>query len=292
MEDLSVLLKENGITPVHDSIELIRQLAPIKNKKKLDIILIVISRIKSGDDKFNEYTFDIKELVEIYNKANPSAENSRKSIEETIDNLMNIKNVFIDKDGKTIKFIWFPTATISEDKTTVTLEINKVLSKYLLQTDNIVVYQLEQILKLGFKSAMLYRWAYTYKDYYKKYSKEVEIEMSKLQDMFVMNKDYPARVFNDKYLNPAIKEINDLTDLNISYRTKRKSKTNPETKIVFTITCDYEKPIPKPQKTLTPTQREANKERSKAMWQENLQMKRKIAELEAQLAKSKEKEVV
>lgn len=285
MEDLSVLLKENGITPVHDSIELIRQLAPIKNKKELDIILIVISRIKSGDNKFNEYTFNVKELVEIYNKTNPSAENSRKSIEETIDNLMNIRNVFIDKDGKTIKFIWFPTATVSKDKTTVTLEINKVLSKYLLQTDNIVIYQLEQILKLSFRSAMLYRWAYTYKDYYKKYSKEVEIELSKLQEMFVMNKDYPARVFNDKYLNPAVKEINDLTDLNISYRTKRKSKANPETKIVFTITCDYEKPVPKPKKQLTPAQIEANKEKSKAMWQENQEMKRRLALFEEKFGK-------
>ena len=93
---------------------------------------------------------------------------------------------------------------------------------------------------------------------------------------FFYGKDIITSEFIKKIDSSLIK-INEKTNINASYEKIKEGNTIVA--LEFTIENKYIKQ----KRERTEAQIEADKERSKEMWQENLEMKKKIAELEAQL---------
>ena len=178
------------------------------NQQKL--IAYIVSKIRPTDTELMKYEISIQDfcLVCGIDKTYFYSE-----IKEIIDNLDN-KAFWVETKEKIFKFRWFSEVEIIKGSGKVNLLLNSNIKKYLLQLhENFTQYELYNILALkGKYSIRLYEWFKSYS-----FKKEEQVEIDKLKYILEAEnyKDYKS--FRRRVLEPAIKEINEYTDLEVSF---------------------------------------------------------------------------
>lgn len=172
------------------------------------------------DKEFEEFTFDIDEFA---NAIGSIGGNSYRVIKNSIKSLRD-KSAWKEVPSEThpgemkeVLISWVDVAEI--DGNIIKLKLNSYLAPYLLQVD-------KGYFQSKFKYTALAKRKYTIPLYellkswekvedHKKIFELVELR----QYMDVLNKTYDNfGAFRQKVLEPAVKEINEITDLNVSYK--------------------------------------------------------------------------
>lgn len=266
-------------------------------KKQLDLIMCIISMVRKEDDHFYTYVIPLKELKKIICPSNPRTIEVKEVLKKSVKGLKKACFTIQDENSDTY-YSWIEMARLDWKKETLTIRLSEDVAQFYLRLqDHFLVYQLENILKLStITQTRIYQWAYSKKDF----KNDVSITVEDAKEFFGC-KNVRTVDFTRKYLEPALKVINDRTDLNIKYEKVKADKQYKQkiTSLKFTIECDYQKP----KKVRTLSQQKNDKEKSLAMWKENkfldeknteliqekIRMQEEIEKLKEENAKLKEK---
>ena len=190
--------------------ELIRKARYNLTVNQQKIIAYIISKIKPTDEEFTKYEISVQDFCDVcgIDKVYFYSE-----IKEIIDNLDN-KAFWVETNEKFFKFRWFSEVEIIKGSGKVNLLLNSNIKKYLLQLqESFTQYELYNILALkGKYSIRLYEWFKSYS-----FLKEKTVAIDKIKHILDAENYTEYKAFRRRVIEPAIKEINEYTDLEVNY---------------------------------------------------------------------------
>ena len=198
------------------------------------LIFIVIAQIRMEDEDFKDYKVHLKDIEE---KA--GALQNRREINRFARTLMS-KTFTIEEENGDRTLSWFSSILRLKNESALLVRFDPALKPYLLQ------------LKENFTKALLsvvlrFKHKYTLQMYLlikSRISKTLEIEIDKLADILNVPKSY-RRNFHDFWryvIEPAIREIDDVSDLKIEEIKKLNAKYSKKIeKIVIKAKSKYAK---------------------------------------------------
>lgn len=185
------------------------------------IVLFLISKIKPTDTDFQEYTFSIKDFCEacmLENLGGKDYEEVKEAIKNIADQSLWVKM----DDGRETLLRWIEKANIEAGM--IRIRLDNDLKPYLLQLQrNYTTYEL--IFTLGFKSKYTIR-LYELIQSLHFYEDENYSHIFKVADLMKLlgAENYQTySAFRERVLDPAIKEINAVSDKSISYEVAEKA---------------------------------------------------------------------
>ena len=198
--------------------ELIRNTRYSLTEKEQKIVIYLMSLIARDDDSLNEIKLSISEFCHIVGINNSG--NNYIKVKNAIQGIAD-KSWWINTDKKDILFRWIDTAIIEKNSGIITVKLSQSLKPYLIQLkEDFTKYELINVLMLrGKYTIRLYELLKSYL-----WLGEWTIELDKLKEIIQCFKYEEYKEFNRNVISYAIKEINDCTDLQISYETKRKGR--------------------------------------------------------------------
>lgn len=245
-------------------------------KRQMDLIYAVISLVKPDDNRFTEYHISYKAIGEIFNPTNPFCEVTIKDIEKAVKGIMN-KSFQMEDDEEIIFYHYVETARLNKKDKSLKFKLNDEVQQFYLQLQKgkYTSFLLKDILALSTSFQMnLFRWLACNSGFDNAIPISIEDAVIHFNGKEIQTKHLIEKI------DSALKKINEKTSINASYEKIKTGRTI--TSLKFSIDNKY---IKKAKKSLTPAQIEANKEKSKEMWQENQEMKRRLALFEEKFGK-------
>ena len=170
------------------------------------LILAIVSLIDSIDgSSFETYELKATEFAELLGVDNP-----HYSYLQRITKKLMTRVIEIEDDNKLTQLHWVESCTYLKNTGTVRIRISKELSPYLLQLKkHFTKYQISNILKMKSKySIRLYEILKS-----NQFKRKFSISMNELREMMKLDGYDRFSNFNQKVLKPALKEINNQTDI-------------------------------------------------------------------------------
>lgn len=204
------------------------------------IMFFLTSRIQPDDKDFEEYTFKIVDFCRVCgldSVGGHSYEIIKDSVQALADKSVWVKKNDDEKDDTEILLRFIDKAEISKESGTIKVVISDDMKPYLLQLrKNYTSFELLYTLRFKKKaSPRLYEILKSrHYDKLKPYIYEIEVEQ--LRELLNADdketyKEY--RYFNKMVIKPAVKEINEQTDITVTYTPKRNGKSIES--LIFTI---------------------------------------------------------
>lgn len=204
------------------------------------IMFFLTSRIQPDDKDFEEYTFKIVDFCRVCgldSVGGHSYEIIKDSVQALADKSVWVKKNDDEKDDTEILLRFIEKAEISKESGTIKIIISDDMKPYLLQLrKNYTSFELLYTLRFKRKaSPRLYEILKSrHYDILKPYVYEIEVEQ--LRELLNADdketyKEY--RYFNKMVIKPAVKEINEQTDITVTYTPKRNGKSIES--LIFTI---------------------------------------------------------
>ena len=203
-------LREYKVVKSNDLIQKSRFELSLQEQK---IIMCLVSKIKPDDKDFEEYEFEIREFCKLCGIDYDNGKNY-KNIKDAIKKLSD-KSLWVTLDtGTEVLLRWINEASISKKSGVIKIRLHNVMKPYLLELRaRFTQYGLIYI--LGMKSQYAVRLYELLKSY--EYKGRWTIEIDKLKRL-LFAENYRRYVdFKRKALEIALREINDLSDIYISY---------------------------------------------------------------------------
>lgn len=228
-------MKDNYIVAQGNYLVEARHNNPLSAREQ-KIILTMVSMIQPVDEDFKDYRISIKEFSEMLGLEGSAKYTELKSITK---NLMSKSIEIPQEDGGWLLANWISSAEYKKGEGVIALSFSPKLKPYLLQLKQYTSYKLSNILSLNSTYSirlyeLLKKWSFL-----GKWESPVEEIREKLG---AVTKSYSLYGnFKNKILLPAIKELNEHTDLSISFREIKKGRS--VNRIEFTIRHVPEKEI-------------------------------------------------
>lgn len=200
------------------------------------IILYLIAKIKPENTDLLLYEFDIKEFCEVCGIYIESGKNY-SMLKDTIANLCNkFVWVTLDNGDKTI-LRWIERPFINENSGIIKIKLDELMKPYLLDIkQKFTVYSLYFTLAMKSKySIRLYEILKSYE-----YQKEVSFEIEDLKKMLSAETYELFGHFKDKVLKIAMKEINELSDITVTYELEKDGRKFSKIKFMITLKTDID----------------------------------------------------
>lgn len=199
------------------------------------IVLFLISKIKPTDEEFKTYEFSIADFCRVCGIDETSGGNYqsiRKAVKEISD-----KSVWIELNDEldSIALVrWIESPIFHRNNGTITLRLNENLKPYLLQLKkNFTQYQLLWTLQFKCKySIRLYELIKSYM-YEPELVSEKVFEIDQLKQMLNCENHKTYFNFNTRALEPAVKEITEKSNIELSYEPIKTGKTITHIKFTF-----------------------------------------------------------
>lgn len=178
----------------------------------------IISMIKPTDNELKEYSIRVDDFCDLIGTDKNHFYDEFKCMIEDFD---NAKSFWVETDEEIFKFYWLSDARYIKGKGTLQVTLARTLREYLLQlSENFTQYELYNILAL--KSKYSIRLFELFKSYAYQHKREFDVDYLK-ELLFATNYTNFAD-FEKRVLKPAITEINEYTELSISYEKIKKGK--------------------------------------------------------------------
>ncbi len=203
------------------------------------IVLYLISKIQPNDDKFREYEFSIPEFCQICGidyKSGKNYSDLKEQIKEIAD-----KSVWVtlrDEEGNEKETLvrWVERPYICKSEGVIRIKLDEYMKPFLLHIkEHYTQYQLIYTLRMKSKySLRLYELIMSF--FYNKditYSRYFTVE--ELRKRLDAEKYTRFCNFHNKVIKPAVEEINQYTDLNLSYRQIQKGNKTVVIEFTFSI---------------------------------------------------------
>ena len=179
------------------------------------IILRLIQLIKPTDKKFTEYEFSLSDYCQLCNIGISGKNYS--NIKRSIDNLSN-KSFWITIDGITTQCRWINKAKINTETGKISLRLDDDLFPYLIDLKkNFTVYSLYSVIGMRSKYSMrLYELLKSYQ-----FKTLIEFSVDELKHLLSAEKYNLFGSLKQKVIDVAVNEINNMSDIVVSYITKK-----------------------------------------------------------------------
>ena len=196
--------------------DLIRKSRYELSEREQKIIIYIISLIDINDTTLKRVNIRVKDFCDICGIT--SQTKNRKDIYNTIQNLSD-KSKWIKFENEEVLFRWIDTVSIKRG--IISVKLSESLSPYIIALkENFTKYELINVLALHSKySIRLYE---IFKSYL--WIGSFDISLDKLKEIINCNYYKLYKDFNKNVLKRTVKEINDYTDLLISYSTIKEGK--------------------------------------------------------------------
>lgn len=178
------------------------------------LVLILASMIKKDDTEFEEYSFKVSDLVNLFGaKENRNLYSTAKQISESL--MQQCVTIYPKDEEDPTKFTMHHIVeTCKYSNGILTMRISKEMKYFYLQLEQYTKYKLKNIMPL--KSSYSYRIYELLKQYLKLGTRTIDIDdfklMLKLKDKYSTYGNIKSRI-----LNAAQKEINEKTDLYFTF---------------------------------------------------------------------------
>lgn len=177
------------------------------------ILLYFISRIKPTDEERTVYELSIKEFSKVcgYDEYNGYY---YQSIKADIKKLCDASSWIETEPGKEELFRWIDRAEINRKSGTIKISFHHTVSQYLFAlSKQYTQYSLFNALCLSHKySIRLYEYLYSMR-----YKGQFMVSIDELKKRIDAEKYTKISHFKDRVLEPAIEEIDNMTDLEVEY---------------------------------------------------------------------------
>jgi len=217
--------------PVVKANTLIQQSRFYLNALEKKIILYLISKIKPYDDEFNIFEFEIGEFCDVCEIDSKSGKNY-SNVKQTFKNLAD-KSIWVKQDnGSEVLYRWFDYVTMNKNSGKIIVKIHDLMKPHLLnllEKYSYTQYTLNYVLAM--KSQYSIRLYELLKSYQFKNKCEFDIDEFKLKigaEKYARHADFMRFVFT-----PAVKELEDLSDIKVTYSLCKTGKKY--TRISFTV---------------------------------------------------------
>ncbi len=199
---------------------------------ELRLVLTVASMIGPEDEDFRDYVVRAKDFSDLVES---SHKDEYKRLQELGEMLLSKTLKIPEPDGFVI-CNWFSSFKYIKGEGTITVRFDPVLKPYLLQLQEMFTkYNLENILK--FKSAYSIRIYEIAKSWEAR--GEFSYPVEEFKEIIGAAKKYTAYYDFKRYvIERALKEINKLTDIQLSYKEKKLGRK--VTDLVFKVKPKYE----------------------------------------------------
>jgi len=211
-------VSKNAVATMHNKFIEARYRLTLEEQR---ILLSLISLIQPDDEDFKDYKISVKALSELIETKH---KNMYRVLNEATDRLMQriIKIETLDENNKRMfeKFSFISYAKYKEGEGYLIISIDKHLKPYLLQLK-------EQFSKVPLKHLFKLRSTYAVRLYellkqYENTGYRVDYLPDLREMLGVEPNEYPRfDNFERRVLKQAIKEINEKTDLEVSYKKKK-----------------------------------------------------------------------
>lgn len=188
------------------------------------VLGFILSLIKPPENAIStpvyRYEFDIRTFCKVcgidYNSGT-NYENIRNALKKLADN-----SFWIEEDDEELLFQWITTPRIKKKSGKVIIKISDDVMPYLYNLqERFTTYELYQILALkGSYSIALYELFKSYA-----FRKKIIFSIDDIKKYLSIEDKYKEyKAFRRKIIEPAIKEINDFTDLEIKWTPIKKGR--------------------------------------------------------------------
>ena len=227
---LDAIEKERSMR-VYKADELLQKARFTLSLNEQRLILYAISKIKPTDTAFQEYIFDLKDF---YAVCGMTGNDSYTKIKEQCKALSDKSwwlTVYDDKGEEWESVVrWFNTLRTNKKNGIVTIKFHEDMFPYLLELSR-QREEDEQRFYTGYEFRYVLPMKSTYSirlyELLKSYQKNNKTWWFKLDKLkHILDCEFYSRYadFRRRVLDPAIKEINDFSDLNIYYETEKDGK--------------------------------------------------------------------
>lgn len=199
---------------------------------ELRLVLTVASMIGPEDEDFRDYAVRAKDFSDLVES---SHKDEYKRLQELGEMLLSKTLKIPEPDGFVI-CNWFSSFKYTKGEGTITVRFDPILKPYLLQLQEMFTkYNLENILR--FKSAYSIRIYEIAKSWEAR--GEFSYPVDEFKEIIGAAKKYSAYYDFKRYvIERALKEINKLSDIQLSYKEKKLGRK--VTDLVFTVKPKYE----------------------------------------------------
>ena len=203
-------LRNYTIVKANDIIQRSRFILQVQEQK---IILYLISKIKPEDIDLKEHVFQIKDFCKVCGLDDDNGKNY-SNIKQTLKDLRD-KSIWITLDNNRERTLsWFDYVEMDKNDGLVTIKISDMMKPYLMHLKERYT-QYELLYTLAMRSQYSIRIYELLKSYEHQHKKIFDIdELKKL--LFAEN----YKLFGDfrrKVLDIAMREINELSDISVTY---------------------------------------------------------------------------
>ena len=186
------------------------------------IMAKLTSVIRKDDGDFKEHRFKVSVLLEELGIGEKNHNALEQSIDKLLSRVIEIKLDSYNKKGKrdVLKTTLLSSCLYSHSTSEIVLSYDPKLKPYFLQLkDNFTKYYLENILELkSFYSIRIYELVKQYENI-----KSREITINELKEILDIGNSYKLYGhFKEKVLTVAQKEINEKTDINLTFEEIKK----------------------------------------------------------------------
>lgn len=207
-------------------------------REEQNFIYLMISQINKDDKKFTEYQIHIKDL------ANNGLTNKNYQRYREFARKLRSREIIIEDDKRILVSGWFSSVEYVKDTGYIRATIDEKLKPYLLELKKeFVQAKLPTLLKFNSKyTSRLFLLLKSDFDKQKIYKKNICViyDVEELQNRFELPKSYNQyyRNFKEKFLLKSLKEINEHTELSITFDDKstHRKTVRKITSIEFCIT--------------------------------------------------------
>ena len=210
--------------------ELIQRASYNLTAEQQKFLCYVISKIKMTDQEFQRYEISILDFAQLIGI---DKKNAYRDFKRMVDDFNLNSGRWIKINDDVIYFRVFSEAEYNERKGSVTVVLNSRLKKYLLGLGkgHYTQYELWNIISLKKKySIRLYE---IFKSY--SYKENIEISVDDLRSLLCCESYEVFAMFKKRILDESVKEINEKTNLNISFDVIKHGKEHKAKSIIFHI---------------------------------------------------------
>jgi len=227
-----IQIRTHRIVKSNDIIQKARFQLTVQEQK---IILYLISKIKPNDKDFKANAFNIVDFCKVCGIDTHSGK-TYANLRKTIKNLSD-KSLWVKTDGKEILYRWINDAVIDKDSGVIQIQFHDRMKPFLLELkSNFTQYELLYILAM--QSQYGIRLYETLKSY--EFRKEIIFGLDELRDILMAEKYEFYGDFRKRAVVPAIREINDLSDINVKYEPIKDGKKVIKIKFLINVKKDLD----------------------------------------------------
>jgi len=184
------------------------------------IILYLISKITPDDVELKEHDFEIREFYKICGIKEIDG-SAYKYLKQNLQKLRDRSFWVAQEDGSETLFSWLDWVTINQKSGTVIIKLNEKMKPYLLELKSKFT-QYELIHTLAMRSQYAIRLYEILKSY--EYKQRWLITTDELKRLLSAENYERYADFKRRVLNIAVREINDLSDIFVSYKPIKSSR--------------------------------------------------------------------